>query len=87
MMHKLFVDINVVLDVALERKPHLSASQQVLSQIARKSVTGHCSALSYPFQYLSVKFNDHKQAQKVLDKFDCSIMPRFPRNKVIQDRI
>ena len=48
MAHKLFIDINVVLDVAGEREPHWESSQKVLSLIEKKKAAGFISAASYP---------------------------------------
>jgi len=45
-MHKLFVDINIILDIALTREPHLKSSQKILSCIERKNATGYISAIS-----------------------------------------
>jgi predicted nucleic acid-binding protein len=45
-MHKLFIDINVILDVALARELHLKSSQKILSHIERKKAAGYISAIS-----------------------------------------
>ena len=54
-MHKLFIDINIILDVALERDPHHLASQQLLTHIDKKKATGYLSAISYPTIYYIVQ--------------------------------
>ncbi len=46
MAHKLLIDINVILDVAMERQPHVRFSQQVLSLADEKKVRGFLSAAS-----------------------------------------
>lgn len=63
-MHKLFVDINVILDVALAREPHLKSSQKILSYIERKKATGYISAISCTtIYYLIQKESDPKKAR------------------------
>lgn len=62
-MHKLFVDINVILDVALSREPHLKSSQKILSYIERKKAVGYISAISCTtIYYLIQKESDPKKA-------------------------
>ena len=62
-MDKLFVDINVILDVALAREPHLKSSQKILSLIERKKVMGYISAISCAtIYYLIQKGSDSKTA-------------------------
>lgn len=62
-MHKLFIDINVILDVVLARLPHFSASQKVLSYIEKGKASGHISALSCAIvYYLLQKETNHKKA-------------------------
>lgn len=53
-MHKLFIDINIVLDVLLEREPYAGASQRLLSFIEDGRAKGYLSALSYPAIYYIV---------------------------------
>ena len=62
-MHKLLVDINVILDVALAREPHLKASQKILSHIERKKAIGYISAISCTtIYYLIQKEKNRKEA-------------------------
>lgn len=62
-MHKLLIDINIILDVALEREPHHSASQQLLIHIEKKKAAGYLSAISYPtIYYIVQKGATHKKA-------------------------
>ncbi|MBI4707824.1 MAG: PIN domain-containing protein [Candidatus Omnitrophica bacterium] len=62
-MHKLFIDINVILDVALAREPHLKSSQKILSHIERKKAIGYISAISCTtIYYLIQKESNPKRA-------------------------
>lgn len=62
-MHKLFIDINVILDVALTREPHLISSQKILSYIERKEAVGYTSAISFTtIYYLIQKETNPKKA-------------------------
>src|SRR3990167_6664388 len=62
-MDKLFVDINVILDVALAREPHLKSSQRILSLMERKKIGGYISAISCAtIYYLIQKGSDRKTA-------------------------
>ncbi|MFH1798681.1 MAG: PIN domain-containing protein [Candidatus Omnitrophota bacterium] len=62
-MHRLFIDINVILDVALARLPHFSASQKMLSYVEKGKASGHISALSCAIVYYLVqKETNHKKA-------------------------
>ncbi len=54
-MHKLFIDINVILDVALAREPHLRSSQKILSYIETKKATGYTSAISFTTIYYLIQ--------------------------------
>lgn len=54
-MHKLFVDINVILDVAAVRQPHHEASQKILALIENKKAVGYLSALSCPILYYLIR--------------------------------
>ncbi len=62
-MHKLFIDINVILDVALAREPHLKPSQKILSHIENKKAVGYISAISCStIYYLIQKETNLKKA-------------------------
>ena len=62
-MHKVFIDINVILDVALAREPYLKSSQKILSYLERKKAIGYLSALSCnTIYYLIQKETDRKRA-------------------------
>ena len=54
-MHRLFIDTNIVLDVAVERGPHKKASQAILSFIENKKAHGFISAVSFPTLYYLMK--------------------------------
>lgn len=62
-MHKLFIDINVILDIALAREPHFKSSQKILSHIERKKAIGYISAISCAtIYYLIQKESNPKRA-------------------------
>ncbi len=54
-MHKLFIDINVILDVAAVRHPHHEASQKILTLIENKKAVGYLSAVSCPILYYLIR--------------------------------
>ena len=63
MTNKLLLDVNVILDVALARKPHIEASQKILSYIEERKATGYMSAISCGILYYLVgKETNHKRA-------------------------
>jgi len=49
--HRILVDANVILDVAVERDPHQEASQKILSSVETKKIQGFVSAASFPTLY------------------------------------
>ena len=55
LVYRLFVDINVILDVAELRTPHYPQSQEVLSIIEKKKARGFISAASYPVLFYLLK--------------------------------
>ncbi len=62
-MNKLFIDINVLLDVLLNREPHYKASQRILVLIESKKAIGYVSAVSFPtIHYLLQKEGFKKEA-------------------------
>lgn len=62
-MNKLFIDINVILDVALAREPHFILSRKILSHIEKKKALGYFSAISYTtIYYLIQKESSRKNA-------------------------
>jgi predicted nucleic acid-binding protein len=62
-MDRLFIDINVIIDVAAQRHPHVEASQRLLSLIEKKKALGFVSATSLPvIYYLLAKDNNHREA-------------------------
>ena len=62
-MHKLLIDINVVLDVALARAPHSKSSEKMLSYIEKGKAEGYISAISCTtIYYLIQKGSDAKKA-------------------------
>lgn len=50
-MHKLLLDVNVILDVAMERRPHHEASKKILVVIETKKAVGFLSAISCPILF------------------------------------
>jgi predicted nucleic acid-binding protein len=55
-MIKALLDINVILDVLQQRKPHYQASAEVLSLCADEDIKGYISAISFgTIQYLLKK--------------------------------
>lgn len=60
-MHKLLIDINVILDVALAREPHLVSSQNILSYIERKKTLGYISAISCSTIYYLIQKEDNRK--------------------------
>ena len=70
-MHRLFFDINILLDVIQERKPHFQSAQRLLSQVAAGSLAGatpgFCSATTcVTLYYLVAKGTNHKTAIDVI---------------------
>lgn len=62
-MRRLFIDINIILDVALAREPHLKSSQKILSLIETKKAAGYVSAISCgTVYYLIQKESNHSKA-------------------------
>jgi len=62
-MDKLFIDVNIVLDVALARTPHFIAAQKLLSHIEKGKAQGYISALSCAIIYYFIeKELGHKKA-------------------------
>lgn len=68
-MHKLFVDLNIVLDVLLAREPHLMSSQKLLNLIVKNKARGYMSASSIMNLYYIVdKALAHKEALGHIEK-------------------
>ena len=62
-MHRLLIDINVILDVALARQPHLKSSQKILSLVEIKKTAGYISAISCnTIYYLIQKESNSRKA-------------------------
>lgn len=55
MAHKLLIDINVILDVAMKRLPHYQSSQVILSLADQKKVRGFLSAASCSTIYYFIR--------------------------------
>jgi len=65
---KIAIDINVVLDVFLERKPHDLHSKKLIAECLDNSYQPMLSALSFAtIYYLIRKFKDRNVAVKVID--------------------
>ena len=66
-MHKLFIDVNVILDVATGRSPHHESSCKVLTRLESKKAIGYVSSVSYPIlHYLLSKDIGQKKATDYL---------------------
>ena len=68
-MHKLLIDINVILDVALARAPYWNSSQKILSYIEKGEATGYISAISCTTIYYLIQkeSNAKKSANYIRD--------------------
>lgn len=68
-MKSLFLDINVILDIFLNRKPYYDASAGIFNLIERKSFAGYLCALSFPTLYflLSKELN-RENVIRILEK-------------------
>lgn len=68
-MSRIFLDINIILDIFLKRAPFYPASAQVFSLVENKQFEGYLSALSYPtLFYLLRKEKGGEEALKILKK-------------------
>ena len=66
-MHKLLIDINVILDTALSRDPHDVSATKLLSYIEDKKAEGYLSAISHSIIfYLIQKDCDAKIARSYI---------------------
>jgi predicted nucleic acid-binding protein len=54
-MHKLFIDVNIVLDIALMREPHFLPAQKLFSRIESNKASGFISALSCAIVYYFIE--------------------------------
>jgi len=54
-MAKLFIDVNVILDIPFQRSPHRIESQTILSLVESGTVKGYTSALACATVYYLVK--------------------------------
>ncbi len=54
-MLKLFIDINILLDIAIERKPYLLKSQQVFTLVETGQAEGFVSALTVATVHYLIK--------------------------------
>lgn len=62
-MHRLFIDVNVILDAALARDPYFEASQKLFSFVEKGKGIGYISAVSCAIVYYLVqKETNHKKA-------------------------
>ena len=52
---KVLIDTNIILDVALERQPFYSDSQQVLSRVYRQQIDGYISASTFSDIYYIIR--------------------------------
>lgn len=86
MVHRLFIDLNVVMDVAGEREPHREPSQKILSYIERNKAHGFVSASSYPTLYYllerEIGTSDAREFLSVLS----DLVAIVPVDKKILDR-
>jgi len=62
-MPSLFIDVNIVLDIALGREPHFLPAQKLFSHIENGKIHGFISALSCAIIYYFIeKETNHKKA-------------------------
>lgn len=66
---KLLLDVNVVLDVLLMRRPHVEASSKILNACEHKQFRGVVCATSVTtLYYLTQKARDRQTANKMLER-------------------
>jgi len=75
MNRRVFVDVNVLMDVLAHRQPHYAASAKVWVAVDRQDVSGWVSADSFStLYYLLRKLSSHAEAcqclQRVCDVFE-----------------
>ena len=54
-MHKFLIDVNVVLDVAIERTPYHESSKKILILIETRKASGYLSSASFPIIYYLIR--------------------------------
>ncbi len=74
---KVLFDINIILDVLLNRSPFVNASASLVALVECQKIEGYLSAISITtLNYLISKVSNHKQArseiQKLLNLFQIS---------------
>ena len=66
-MHKLFLDNDVILDVACARQAYFLFSQKILIAVEQKRAVGFLSAVSFPILYYLIrKVSGHNDGVKFL---------------------
>ncbi len=74
MKDKLFVDTDVILDIALMRKPHFKSSAYLFSLIESRSIIGYTSSVIISnLYYIIRKIDSHKSALEFIAKL-CLIL-------------
>ncbi|HOW83328.1 MAG TPA: PIN domain-containing protein [Spirochaetota bacterium] len=69
MRDRLFIDSDIILDVALSRDPHYMSSSFILSLIELKKIDGFTSAIVISnFYYILRKLDSHKTAVDFIAK-------------------
>lgn len=68
-MKSLFLDINVILDIFLNRQPYYDASAGIFELIERQSFTGYLCALSFPTLYFLLNRElNRENVTRILEK-------------------
>ncbi len=69
MKDKLFIDTDIILDIALTRQPHFYSSACIFSLMESKSVVGYTSSLIVSnIYYIIRKLDSHKTAINYISK-------------------
>ena len=69
MKDRLFLDSDIILDIALRREPHFYASAMVLSLVEKKKIDGFTSSVIISnLYYIIRKLDSHKSAVAFISK-------------------
>ena len=85
-MTKLFIDINVILDIPFQRTPHQVESQKILSLVESRMVEGCTSAMTCATVYYLVKREAGARAALSFIKNLLQIFTIIEVNRSILDR-
>ncbi len=78
MKYSIFLDSDIILDIALKREPFFSASARIFSMIEYKKIRGYTSSVIISnIYYILRKIESHKSAIKFISKLRLiiSILP------------